>query len=332
MSEIDYTPGKIVLAKLHGFPWWPAKVVSEADTPEAVMIAKKKSKRVTCTVCFFGTNDYGFFDDKHIQPISKPATVNQRSLKQAYEEAQAYNEKNGGPAFPITPVDEKKRGKAKAQITQAPAKPKRQRSTAAAPVDSNKKRRKSLSSDKEEDEPKNWSTDEEDNLRQTPLYKRMLSLRYTLQSYVYNKQQGEIPSSIYPKIAAILEEIEHTHISYFVIRDTKIGKVVKAACRYKFDDSELTRACNRIMKQWADQLLHESKKSHMKKKGVDAAVQTDICAVNDMLPRPADDYVQLRLVKSELDKPMPTPPLVLEPSSSPYMQPPITFPAKVSAT
>ncbi|CAJ0835618.1 8829_t:CDS:2, partial [Entrophospora sp. SA101] len=58
--------GSIVLAKLKGFPWWPAKIEKENKIPEHILKKKPKHQN-TIPVKFFGTNDYGFVNKKDIK-------------------------------------------------------------------------------------------------------------------------------------------------------------------------------------------------------------------------------------------------------------------------
>ncbi|KAL0076612.1 hypothetical protein F4703DRAFT_1884382 [Phycomyces blakesleeanus] len=69
VSPSTHPPGKIVFAKLKGYPWWPARIANEQDVPQKVLVKKAKTKCPLWTVRFFGTKDYGFVGADNIKPF-----------------------------------------------------------------------------------------------------------------------------------------------------------------------------------------------------------------------------------------------------------------------
>ncbi|KAG0171832.1 hypothetical protein DFQ30_000291 [Apophysomyces sp. BC1015] len=104
-----------------------------------------------------------------------------------------------------------------------------------------------------------------------PGFKKMYQIRHKLQKLVYDKKpvsgetgpwaydQGEIPTEDYSKIALIIQEIEKSTMTYNLLRETKIGKVVKAACSYAYEkDTEynIKKRCQDLMKTWRAQFTN----------------------------------------------------------------------------
>ncbi|KAL1916223.1 uncharacterized protein VTP21DRAFT_5840 [Calcarisporiella thermophila] len=67
-SNHKYGPGQIVLAKLRGYPWWPAKIQDEGEVPKRVLKQKPKDAKLY-TAFFFGSLDYGFFSRDQLRPF-----------------------------------------------------------------------------------------------------------------------------------------------------------------------------------------------------------------------------------------------------------------------
>ncbi|KAI8382252.1 hypothetical protein BD560DRAFT_386082 [Blakeslea trispora] len=118
-----------------------------------------------------------------------------------------------------------------------------------------KRRRKSMSLEKDEegrDSPvAQEQVDNKEDVKKTPEYKKVYHIRHRLQRLVYNKKEGEIPKEDYSKILQIVKEIEEAPMTYNLLKDTKIGKVVKAACSYPFEDDTVIRdRCQQLMRNW----------------------------------------------------------------------------------
>ncbi|CAO3607069.1 unnamed protein product [Mucor hiemalis] len=123
-------------------------------------------------------------------------------------------------------------------------------------VGDRKRRRKSMSIEKE-DEGRvspvahgHSDSHSKDGTKKSPEYKKVYHIRHRLQRLVYNKKEGEIPKEDYAKILQVVKEIEEAPMTYNLLKDTKIGKVVKAACCYPFEDPTIKDRCQQLMKNW----------------------------------------------------------------------------------
>ncbi|KAG2176240.1 hypothetical protein INT43_005474, partial [Umbelopsis isabellina] len=104
--------------------------------------------------------------------------------------------------------------------------------------------------------------------------KKLYHLRHKLQKLVYEKKEEEISVEDYTKIDAVLNEIEalQGEVTYDILKETKIGKVMKNACAHTFpNDSKykLKDRCLHLMKKWKTVLLAgaaEEKDAHGSKK------------------------------------------------------------------
>ncbi|KAL9538805.1 hypothetical protein MBANPS3_010664 [Mucor bainieri] len=115
-----------------------------------------------------------------------------------------------------------------------------------------KRRRKSMSLEKEEGHESPIAHDApKDDIKKSPEYKKVYHIRHRLQRLVYNKKEGEIPLEDYPKILEVVKDIEEAPMTYNLLKDTKIGKVVKAACSYPFEnDTAIKDRCQQLMRSW----------------------------------------------------------------------------------
>ncbi|KAG0173529.1 hypothetical protein DFQ28_008199 [Apophysomyces sp. BC1034] len=92
-----------------------------------------------------------------------------------------------------------------------------------------------------------------DAYKRTPEFKRTYHTRHRLQKLVYDKKPGEIAQDDYPKIAQVVKDIEELPMTYELLRETKIGKVVKAACTYNYEEDteyNIKERCQNLMKHW----------------------------------------------------------------------------------
>ncbi|KAI8976551.1 hypothetical protein BDB01DRAFT_727734 [Pilobolus umbonatus] len=220
-----YSPGTIVFAKLKGFPWWPAKVEDDLTVPVHILSQKSKSKGNQYTVCFYGTQDYGFFGHDAIRsfdPVSVEKDMAAKKFKSKDLESAVIEALN--------------------ELTS----PKRRRES----VDGERKKRVM-----QEARLTFYLQCTED----TETRQKVYTLRRKLQRLVYNKKEGEIPKEDYSKIVSLIDEIEETPITYPILKDTKIGKVVKAACTYPFENDYkmINDRCQRLMKHWKMHFINQ---------------------------------------------------------------------------
>ncbi|ORE09497.1 Tudor/PWWP/MBT [Rhizopus microsporus var. microsporus] len=286
-QQLEYSPGTIVFAKLKGYPWWPARIESDQNVPAKVLKQKSKAKGALYTVFFYGSRDYGFFGPDAIRPFHHETVENdlkakkfktkdlELAVRQALnpsllKEAEESDEDGEEEEEEEEDEEEEEEPKGKRKAREPPKRktnnsrgvtkkttetqPKRRgrkavvgdEDTEEAPQ---KKRRKSMSAEKEES-PITQVNDTREEIKKTPEYKKVYHIRHKLQRLVYNKKEGEIPKDDYPKILEVIKEIEEAPLTYNLLRDTKIGKVVKAACVYPFEDGTIKERCQQLMKTW----------------------------------------------------------------------------------
>ncbi|CAO3654945.1 unnamed protein product [Mucor fragilis] len=129
-----------------------------------------------------------------------------------------------------------------------------------------KRRRKSMSLEKEEGHESPIAHDPaKDGVKKSPEYKKVYHIRHKLQRLVYNKKEGEIPLDDYPKILEVVKDIEEAPMTYSLLKDTKIGKVVKAACSYPFEnDTAIKDRCQQLMRSWKTHFIDPQQHSKLK--------------------------------------------------------------------
>ncbi|KAF9928741.1 hypothetical protein BGZ67_006784 [Mortierella alpina] len=92
MTDNPYPVGATVLAKLKGYPWWPARIESDQDLP-ANVASKKPKQRPIWPVFFFGSYDYGWFaasELKAFDPVSAAKAMS--DMRKANLQKTAYAE------------------------------------------------------------------------------------------------------------------------------------------------------------------------------------------------------------------------------------------------
>ncbi|KAI7898563.1 uncharacterized protein BX663DRAFT_524602 [Cokeromyces recurvatus] len=282
-ERTEYTPGTIVFAKLKGYPWWPARIEADHAVPPKVLKQKSKAKGALYTVFFYGSRDYGFFGPDAIRPFDSEIVENDlkakkfktKDLEMAVRQAlnPALLEQIEREEAEAEAEEEEHTNKRKNNTKKTAANGKRKSTTRKMAVEDEdesiedrKRRRKSMSLEKEEDVRNSPQMDKEE-LKKTPEYKRVYHIRHRLQRLVYNKKEGEIPKEDYPKILQVIKEIEEAPMTYNLLKDTKIGKVVKAACSYPFEnESTIKERCQQIMRSWKSLLIDPQTGSSLTRK------------------------------------------------------------------
>ncbi|KAG2205577.1 hypothetical protein INT47_005952 [Mucor saturninus] len=272
-GRTEYLPGTTVFAKLKGYPWWPARIEADGTVPAKVLKQKSRTKGALYTVFFFGSRDYGFFGPDAIRPfdakdvendlrekkfktkdleLAVRQALNPSLLTQEEEEEEREEEEEEVKEVRKKVVKTTKKATQKKKDTSLPPPPTLTTTTTTkrrsrnlhledmddtGALDNQKKRRKSMSIEKEDegrDSPMVESSSHKEEYKKSPEYKK-----------------GEIPKEDYAKILQVVKEIEEAPMTYNLLKDTKIGKVVKAACLYPFeDDTTIKDRCHQLMRNW----------------------------------------------------------------------------------
>ncbi|CAO3589856.1 unnamed protein product [Absidia cylindrospora] len=91
-------------------------------------------------------------------------------------------------------------------------------------------------------------------------FKRIYGHRHKLQKLIYDKKPGEVPTTDHSKINDVLKDIEQCDMTKDLLKDTKIGKVIRFGCNYVFENDKsykLQERCVEIMKNWKLRLLDQ---------------------------------------------------------------------------
>ncbi|GAB5587743.1 hypothetical protein Unana1_02643 [Umbelopsis nana] len=128
--------------------------------------------------------------------------------------------------------------------------------------------------------------------------KKLYHLRHKLQRLVYEKKEEVITLDDYTKIDAVLSEIEglQSEVTYEILKETKIGKVMKNACSHTFANDtkyKLRDRCVQLMKKWKVVLLagsaeekSEAKKAEKANDASETSVEPAKEASNDHVVEP----------------------------------------------
>ncbi|KAI8379588.1 uncharacterized protein BYT42DRAFT_569307 [Radiomyces spectabilis] len=212
-------------------------------------------------------------EDEEEEEVAKKAD---KAAKKKGADKKTNARKKTAPASEEEEEEDKKR----ANVSNNKRRSRKLSEKAPSPKD-RKKRRKSMSQENDEDhrermsespllarkseEPEASSANHHDKSRVDDLeayqqtaeyqqhFKRVYHIRHKLQRLVYDKKPGEIPREEYGRIAQVVKEIEDLDMTYGLLRHTKIGKVVKAACTYNYEgDNEynIRERCQQLMRNW----------------------------------------------------------------------------------
>ncbi|KAI8082764.1 uncharacterized protein BX664DRAFT_182630 [Halteromyces radiatus] len=319
-----YPPGKIVFAKLKGFPWWPAIIQDDNQVPKDVVKAKSKKNipQNYYTVFFFGSLDYAFFSENLLRPFDKDKVKQdillgkvknkalleglQQALDPTYLESLRESEQdndmiinnlknnksrqrhmpetiNNDDEQPLeqsqSTITKQKKGKAtkKGKVikkrsfenddvdlkqTKSGLTSNKKRNTKASPTMTNNNSIPTTGSSSKQTRPTHTSRSLEAAARRSPeyerIFKRLYLTRHKLQKLIYEKKPGEIPSSDYPKIYDILNSLEQVNMTKELLKETKIGKVVRYGCDYQFEKNDtygLQDRCFHVLNTWKTHLL-----------------------------------------------------------------------------
>ncbi|KAE8211450.1 hypothetical protein CF327_g4803 [Tilletia walkeri] len=286
----DYNIHDIVLAKMKGYPAWPAWVTEESRVPHKVVKAKSKIGKYVL-VAFFNDSTYFWAPLRDVKPLTK-AMIDEylgsdshkkegKEVRGAYEHARnpdahiqekenlAYKDNNhddeeaeGQDELAEEDEDEgdaeasagskRKRIKEKTKAKVPVKKQKKEKDTAAAtPV-------KPVSTKKQKPRPSEAITeagDDGDNDDQmSPETKQVKNWRHQLQRAFLGKAPPK--DADMPAMAEIFKQVEAHQMSEEALKQTKIGKVMKKITQTK---DEYPRESEFKFKERAEELCKKWK-------------------------------------------------------------------------
>ncbi|KAL1412777.1 hypothetical protein Q8F55_000525 [Vanrija albida] len=162
-ADATFTYGEIVLARLRGYPAWPARITNPDDLPANVLAQRPKSSQVYCTQ-FFPVGDFSWLPPKDVQSLPKhqiEAFLNETHRKASGALREAYK-----TALDPTEWDAQQADKRRAleeevdadddvdELEEEGDEPKGKRKRASAPVKKDSKKAKTAKKAAAEEKPK----------------------------------------------------------------------------------------------------------------------------------------------------------------------------------
>ncbi|KAI8328139.1 hypothetical protein BC941DRAFT_445522 [Chlamydoabsidia padenii] len=281
-EKSHYDPGEIVFAKLKGYPWWPSKIVGESQLPDSIKKHRQKKKnKGAYAIFFYGSLDYAFFglhslrvfDRKVVKRALLDGEFKTKDLVEAVEQAL-------DPDFyfdwedktqPGGDQESSTGGIQQDRIIDVVTSGKKHVLNSDQTLDRNCKRSRrsidgstlTLSSPLPATESyltKSKSLDAA--VKSTPeyerIFKRLYLARHKLQKLIYDKKPGAISTVDYPKINLALKSIEDCEMTKELLKNTKVGKIIRYGGGYVFVGDEfynLQERCLALLKIWATNIL-----------------------------------------------------------------------------
>ncbi|GMK56366.1 hypothetical protein CspeluHIS016_0302060 [Cutaneotrichosporon spelunceum] len=285
VAKCEY--GDIVLARLRGFPPWPARITDPDNLPANVLALRPKNPAFQCAQ-FFPVGDYSWLPPKEIQPLKKhqiQSFLNEGhrkaagNLREAYETAldpsewdqvqeEYRREREAAEMEADEDVDELEEEEGEEG---EPAGKKRKRAAPAPKKESKKAKVTKKAEDKPKpkaDKPKSKATDKADESKSEgapavageeeapdPEAVKVKDWRHKLQRAFL--QKGVPSAAEMDQHDDLFKTIEHygdMKIEY--LQFSKIGKVMKKIAALtnvpRDDELKITSRAEKLMKEWSD--------------------------------------------------------------------------------
>ncbi|BEI81042.1 hypothetical protein CcaverHIS002_0202020 [Cutaneotrichosporon cavernicola] len=285
VAKCEY--GDIVLARLRGFPPWPARITDPESLPANVLALRPKNPAFQCAQ-FFPVGDYSWLPPKEIQPLKKhqiQSFLNEGhrkaagNLREAYETAldpsewdqvqdEYRRDREAAEAEADEDVDELEEEEGE---DGQPAGKKRKRAAPAPKKDAKKAKVTKKAEDKPKpkaDKPKSKETDKADESKSEgaapalgeeeapdPEAVKVKDWRHKLQRAFLQKG---VPTATemdqYDDLFKTIENYGDMKIEY--LQFSKIGKVMKKIAALtnvpRDDELKITSRAEKLMKEWTD--------------------------------------------------------------------------------
>ncbi|CAK9783000.1 unnamed protein product [Cutaneotrichosporon oleaginosum] len=283
VAKFEY--GDIVLARLRGFPPWPARITDPENLPANVLALRPKNPAFQCAQ-FFPVGDYSWLPPKEIQPLKKhqiQAFLNEGhrkaagNLREAYETAldpsdwdqaqeEYRREREQAEAEAEEDVDELEEEEGEEG---EPAGKKRKRAAPAPKKEAKKPKVNKKAEEKPKakaDKPKSKATDKADESKSEgapaaagdeespdPEAVKVKDWRHKLQRAFLQKG---VPTASemdqYDDLFKTIEKYDDMKIEY--LQFSKIGKVMKKIAALtnvpRDDELKITSRAEKLMKEW----------------------------------------------------------------------------------
>nr|XP_018260871.1 uncharacterized protein I303_06588 [Kwoniella dejecticola CBS 10117]OBR83029.1 hypothetical protein I303_06588 [Kwoniella dejecticola CBS 10117] len=279
----QFKAGEIVLARLRGYPPWPARI-ADPDTLPRNVLKQRPGKNPLIFCCqFFPAGDFSWLQSKEIKPLSsseissylaEPHRKATGGLREAYQTAQDPTEWDGQQADiqqakeeaeneadedELEEEDEeeeasgaKKRKRAEPEKKKAGGK---KAKTAKSKPAAKPKAAASKGSKAPVSKPENQEAADDDPLASNPECVKVKDWRHKLQRAFLSKSlpsAEEMPS--YDDLFKTIESYEDMTID--ALQYSKIGKVMKKIMTLneipRNDDFKITDRASKLMHQWTD--------------------------------------------------------------------------------
>lgn len=248
MNISDFTPGTKVWGKIQDYPWWPGQVIRANSFPPH--LARQKQPHNSVPVVFYGGFDSAFLkvDDLRLFKEERPDTLTpisselQKALQDANKDPDPIELHLLGVIRQNVELAKKNQiERLEVEKRAAEAELEEQRTTKKA-----KLKRENIIRE----------IDEVFDLNPSVI-DRVKKLRYRLQAIFLN---GKIEESLLEKAHEILRNIEQIPITTDILRQTKLGKVIKRIAKLELENDKhyIISRCQDLFDIWLNMVQSEN--------------------------------------------------------------------------
>jgi len=295
----DFKIGEIVWTKLRGHPWWPSRIEDEEIIPENVLQQKPRNGN-SIPVMFFGSRDYAWVSneaiksfedhkkdfikkkntalfDKAVQQAMDPSILEKEIARERaeYEEEEEEIEEEEEEEEEEKPRKSNKRNK---RSGKAESSRKRRKEESPKSKNASHKNVQDHSKDIKDDiiDKKIGDTESsEHSLDSSDLHKKKEHKHKrhgSPSNYIYLKTRARIQKlltadfndkNVRQKASDLLDEADRIPMTLDILKDTKIGKVVKKFSQIEInnDDLDLTKRATDLLIKWKSVVVPNNKNS-----------------------------------------------------------------------
>ncbi|ORX51496.1 Tudor/PWWP/MBT [Piromyces finnis] len=282
----EFKVGEIVWTKLRGHPWWPSRIEDEETIPKNVLSQKPRNGN-SIPVMFFGSRDYAWVSneaiksyeehkkdfikkkntalfDKAVQQANDPSILEKEiALEKAeYEEEEIEEEEDEEEEEEEEEKPKKNNKRGKRSTKAEPARKKRKEEASSKSSKNQKNTHKEIKEEKREKKTEELEVNSEQSSDHNEHKKEHKHKRHGSPSnYIYLKTRAKIQKlltadfdnkNIRQKASDLLDEADRIPMTLEILKDTKIGKVVKkfSQIEIKNDTLDLTKRATDLLVKW----------------------------------------------------------------------------------